>query len=178
MLVFADMDGYITKKGGIMKVQIIHDSEKGNGRKMAERLAAELEARGAAVTVGHRSELTPAHTAENPPDLLIVGAAVRKFFLSPPIKKWISTLGGELEKRDVNIPFAAVFLTHVMPDKMVEGRAARLQGNLSRVSRIGEVRTEWLSGQVSDIPGPFIDENMENAVAFAADLSEWAAGKS
>jgi len=160
-----------------MKVQIIHDSERGNGKQMAEKLAAELQAKGSEVVVGHRSELTPEQTAENPPDLLIVGAAVRKFFLSPPVKKWITRLGRELDRLDTRIPYAAVFLTHAMPDKMVEGRVTRLQGNLSRVPGIGEVRTEWLSGQVTDVPGPFVDGALENAAAFASDLIEWAVPK-
>jgi hypothetical protein len=99
-----------------------------------------------------------------------VGAAVRKFFLSPPVKLWISKLEDELKNRDKKIKHAAIFLTHAMPDAMVEGRVRRLIGKLSRVDGIGEVSSEWLSGQVTDIPGPFIDGVFEKADSFAEDL--------
>ncbi len=160
-----------------MKVQIVHDSQRGNGKQMAEKLAAEFESRGALVVVGHRTELTPEQTAIDPPDILIVGAAVRKFFTSPPVRQWISMLGKELERHGTKIPHAAVFLTHAMPDKMVEGRVERLKQSLSRVSGIGEVQSEWLSGQVKDIPGPFVDGALENAVTFAANLFDRAQKK-
>ena len=161
-----------------MNIQIIHDSQRGNGKQMAEKLAAEFESRGARVVVGHRAEVTPEQTAADPPDLLIVGAAVRKFFLSPPVKQWITRLGRELESHKAKIPHAAVFLTHAMPDKMVEGRVERLRQSLSRLSGIGKVHSKWLSGQVKDIPGPFVDGALENAVTFATELFELARAKS
>ena len=157
-----------------MNVYIIHDSQKGNGKKMAEKLASEFESRGAQVVVGHRTELTPEHVASNPPDLLIVGAAVRAFVTSPPTKKWITRLVAELRNNNAKISHAAVFLTHVMPDAMVEGRVERLQRSLSHAAGIGQVYSEWLSGQVKNIPGPFVDGALEQAVTFAAHLFEWA----
>ena len=138
-----------------MNITIIHDSQIGNGKKLAEKLAAEFESRGARVVVGHRTELTPEQVAANPPDLIVVGAAVRAFVTSPPTKQWISALGTALKNRDAKIPHAAVFLTHVMPDALVEGRIRRLKRSLSGVEGIGEVYSDWLSGQVQKIPGPF-----------------------
>ena len=161
-----------------MIVYIVHDSQKGNGKEMAEKLGAEFESRGAQVEVGHRTELTAEHVATNPPDLLIVGAAVRAFVTSPPTKQWITRLVAELKSRNAKISHAAVFLTHVMPDPMVEGRVDRLQRSLSRAAEIEEVYPEWLSGQVKNIPGPFIDGALEKAVTFAADLFDWAQPKS
>ena len=157
-----------------MNVCIVHDSQKGNGKKMAETLASEFESRGAKVVVGHRRELSPKQVAVNPPDLLIVGAAVRAFVTSPPIKRWITRLAAELGSHNARISHAAVFLTHVMPDAIVEGRVERLQRSLSRAAGIGEVYSEWLSGQVQNIPGPFVDGALEKAVTFAANLFEWA----
>ena len=157
-----------------MKVCIVHDSQKGNGREMAETLASEFESRGAHVLVGHQTELTPERVVADPPDLLIVGAAVRKFFTSPPTKQWISQLDAELRSSDAKISHVAVFLTHVMPDPLVEGRVDRLQRSLSRSAGVGEVHTEWLSGQVKNLPGPFIDGVAEKTVRFAAKLFEWA----
>ena len=157
-----------------MNVCIVHDSQKGNGKKMAETLASEFESRGAKVVVGHRRELSPKQVAVNPPDLLIVGAAVRAFVTSPPIKRGITRLAAELGSHNARISHAAVFLTHVMPDAMVEGRVERLQWSLSRAAGIGEVYSEWLSGQVQNIPGPFVDGALEKAVTFAANLFEWA----
>ena len=161
-----------------MDVYIIHDSQKGNGKKLAEKLASELESRGAQVVVGHRTELTPEQVAANQPNLLVVGAAVRKFMTSPPVKKWITRLAGELKRHNAKIPHAAVFLTHAMPDKAVEGRVKRLQRSLSQVEGIGEVYPEWLSGQVKAIPGPFVDGTLEKAVTFAESLFDWAQPKS
>jgi len=161
-----------------MNICIIHDSQKGNGKQLAEKLASELESRGAQVVVGHRTEIAPDQVAGNAPDLLIVGAAVRKFMTSPPVKKWIARLAGELNRHKAEIPNAAVFLTHAMPDKAVEGRVKRLQRSLSQVEGIGEVYPEWLSGQVKAIPGPFVDGTFEAAAAFAAGLFERAQPKS
>jgi menaquinone-dependent protoporphyrinogen IX oxidase len=161
-----------------MNVYIVHDSQKGNGKKMAEKLASEFESRGAQVVVGHRTELTPVHVATNLPDLLIVGAAVRAFVTSPPTKQWITRLVAELKRRNAKISHAAVFLTHIMPDAMVEGRVQRLKRSLSRAAGIGEVYSEWLSGQVKNMPGPFVDGALEQAVTFAANLFEWARSKS
>ena len=97
---------------------------------------------------------------------------------SPPVKKWIARLAGELKSRNAKIPHAAVFLTHAMPDKAVEGRVRRLQRSLSQAEGIGEVYPEWLSGQVKAIPGPFVDGTLEKAVTFAESLFEWAQRKS
>jgi menaquinone-dependent protoporphyrinogen IX oxidase len=160
-----------------MNIYIIHDSQKGNGKKMAAILASEFESRGAKVAVGHRTEIPPEQVAENPPDLLIVGAAVRKFVTSPPVKQWISRLAKKLEARNAKISHAAVFLTHAMPDEMVAGRVGRLQRSLSRPGSIGEVYSKWLSGRVTSVAGPFTDGTLENAASFAADLFEWAGTK-
>jgi hypothetical protein len=153
-----------------MKVYIVHDSQRGNGRQLAEKLASEFESRGAQVVVGHRREIAPGRVADDPPDLLVLGAAVRKFVTSPPIKVWIGRLGAELGRRSAQIPHAAVFLTHMMPDKMVAGRVQRLQRRLSREAGIGEVSQEWLSGQVKEMSGPFTDGALENAVTFVTSL--------
>jgi menaquinone-dependent protoporphyrinogen IX oxidase len=161
-----------------MKVCIVHDSEKGNGRQMAEKLASELTARGAEVRVGHRLELTPEQVAADPPDLLLLGAAVRKFVTSPPVKKWVSRLGAELKRRKARIPHAAVFLTHLMPDSMVRNRVARLQRSLSAADGIGEVHPQWLSGRVENMAGPFVAGALEAAGAFAAGLHERVLPKS
>ena len=63
-----------------------------------------------------------------------------------------------------------------MPDEMVEGRISRLLAKLARVDGIGEVSSEWLSGQVKDIPGPFIDGVFEKADEFAENLYKSAGG--
>jgi menaquinone-dependent protoporphyrinogen IX oxidase len=157
-----------------MKVCIVHDSQKGNGQQLAEKLASEFETRGVRTVVGHRKEIAPEQVAEDAPDLLIVGAAVRKFMTSPPVKKWISQLVKELKSRNTGISRAAVFLTHAMPDKAVEGRVKRLQRSLSQADPIRDVYGEWLSGQVKAIPGPFVEGTLEKAAAFAARLYDWA----
>ena len=157
-----------------MKIYIIHDSEKGNGKTLAEKLASELEAQGSQVKVGHRTEISPEDVASDVPDLLIVGAAVRKFVTSPPVKRWITRLIKVLNSQDKSISHVAVFLTHVMPDDLVRGRVSRLQRSLTGVTVPNGVYTDWLSGQVKNIPGPFVDGVLEKAVTFAAELHTWA----
>ena len=161
-----------------MNVFMVHDSQRGNGKQMADKLAAELESYGAKVVIGHRTDIIPEAVASDPPDLLIIGTAVRKFLMSPPTKKWIFRLAEELENRSVVIPHTAIFLTHMMPDVMVEGRVARLRDLLTNASGIGEIYPEWLSGQVRNIPGPFIDGAMDRVAPFAAKLAEWVQTKS
>ena len=161
----------------MLKVCIVHDSIKGNGKKLAEKLETELKTLGADVLVGHRSDIPPETVTSNLPDLLIVGTAVRKFLLSPPTKRWIAGLERELKRSNAQIPHVAVFLTHVMPDAMVQGRVERLQKRLSSVDQIGEVKNEWLSGQVQNIPGPFVDGVFEKAIIFANELFEWTKSK-
>ena len=161
-----------------MNVHIVHDSQKGNGKQIADKLATEFTSRGARVEVGHRTELTPERVAANPPDLLVVGTAVRKFVTSPPTKKWISRLAAEMKRHNAKVPRAAVFFTHAMPDSMVEGRVRRLQRSLSQSGGVGEVYAEWLSGQVKAIPGPLVEGTLERATAFAAKLHAWAQPKS
>ena len=161
-----------------MNVCIVHDSQKGNGKQMAEKLGSELESLGAEVKIGHRIEISPETVASDPPDLLIIGTAVRRFLMSPPTKKWIAQLAEKLENRSAKISHTALFLTHMMPDAMVEGRVGRLFDILSEVAGIEEVYPDWLSGQVKNITGPFIDGTMEKVAPFAAKLAEWAQPKS
>ena len=89
-----------------------------------------------------------------------------------------SRLAAELKRHNAKVSRAAVFLTHVMSDELVEGRVERLQQSLSRAEGVGEVYSEWFSGQVKNIPGPFVDGVLEKAAAFAADLFEWVQSKS
>ena len=157
-----------------MNVYIIHDSDKGNGKLLAERLEAEFKALGAETVVGHRTEISPEQVAEAKPDLLIIGAAVRKFMMSPPVKRWISLLNKKLQSSNATIQYSALFLTHMMPDSMVEGRVERLKRHIIEPGSIANVYAEWFSGQVKAMPGPFIDGVMEKTPKFAEDLKTWA----
>lgn len=160
-----------------MNVHIVHDSQMGNGKQIAERLAAELTARGAQVVVGRQSELTAESVAASPPDLLVVGTAVRRFMTSPQTKTWLSRLAAELKRRGTKIPRTAVFFTHLMPDALIKGKVRRLQRLLSQAVGIDEVYAQWLSGRVKAMPGPLVDGVLEQAAAFAARLHDWAQPK-
>ena len=156
-----------------MKIFIVHDSERGNGKLMAERLETELKALGATVVVGHRSEITPEQVASGAPKLLIIGSAVRKFMMSPPAKRWIASLASKLKASGSLIPYVATFITHLMPDQIVEGRVERLKRHILSSGSIVEVYSEWLSGQVKAIPGPFVDGVIERTSKYAADVHAW-----
>lgn len=67
-----------------MKIAILHDSQAGNGERLAAVMKEAFEQAGAEVTVAHVTRLEPDTVAAEQPDLLLLGAAIRKFHVSPP----------------------------------------------------------------------------------------------
>jgi len=155
-----------------MKVVIVHDSHAGNGERLAEVMKEAFVQAGAEVDVG-RVELqadssqtaghvvSPDTVAARPPDLLLVGAAIRKFVTSPPSKRWIKQLSRELSRRGTGITHAAVFLTHGLPLNWARKWGERFRRHLSRVHGIKDVYPQWLSGRVVEVSGPLADGSEE-----------------
>jgi flavodoxin len=157
-----------------MKVSIVHDSQRGNGRKVAEKMGEVLESLGATVLIGHQSETTPESVAEQSPDLLIVGAAIRRFMTGPASKRWAGRLAAALKANGRQIACGAFFITHLMTRKAAEPRAAKFGAKFSAFGIVGQLSPEWFSGQVKEMSGPLVDGTLENADRFARELFAWA----
>lgn len=152
-----------------MKIWILHDSQLGNGKLIAETMQKTLE-NSAEVHVGHVKQVDPKKVAEDRPDVVIVGAAIRAFFSSSSSKKWIKNLKNELNILNYKVPFGAVFLTHALPIK-----AANIWGKRYRKVIVGDefvrVHPEWLSGQCRGQQGPPPKEGvLEYFISFATSI--------
>lgn len=159
-----------------MKAVIVHDSQAGNGERLAELMKETFAEAGADVQVDHvkaRSAATPAEVAANPPDLLVIGAAVRKFVVSPPSKAWLKELNRELRRHGNTIGHAAVFLTHGLPVNVARRWGERFRRRVDRSGGITEVYPDWLSGRVVDVSGPFEEGTEEKFREHARTLASW-----
>jgi len=154
-----------------MKIWIVHDSKSGNGKSLAETLG-EVFRQKADVGIEHIKKVTPQKVANDRPDLIVVGTAIRAFSSSFASKIWIRGLKKQLRKANHVIPLGVVFVTHAMPKKMVEFWGKRFHKILDRGIAIAEVYPEWLSGRVIDTEGPLEDGTAENFTHIAQQILE------
>lgn len=157
-----------------MNVTIVHDSQAGNGEKLALAMARAFETDGNVVTVGHVNNLDAGAAAASPPNLLVVGAAIRAFRTSPTTKAWLAKLDRRLQDEGKLIPCAAVFVTHGLPVKAANGWGRRFLKRVGRIKGIGRLYPEWLSGRVVAQSGPLEDGAEQTFEAHAATLAHWA----
>jgi menaquinone-dependent protoporphyrinogen IX oxidase len=150
----------------------MHDSKYGNGEKLAELLSSEFK-EGNEVKIGHLNKISPKEVAEEKPDVLILGGAIRKFQGAPATKKWLKTLEQELSSSHYKIPYGAAFLTHVMPTEIMQGYGKRYSAKFNQVSMIEHIYPILLTAQVNKIKGPFVDGVFTNASQFARNFIEW-----
>lgn len=154
-----------------MKVWILHDSNLGNGKLIAETMQKVLEASGE-VHVGHVKQVDPRRVAGEKPDVVIVGAAIRAFSSSSASKTWIKKFKKEVNEANYTVPYGAVFLTHALPKK-----AANMWGKKYHRTIIGPEFTKihpvwlsgWVNGQGPPPPKPGVLEFFEN---FAKSIPE------
>ena len=156
-----------------MKVCIVHDSQQGNGRKIAERMGEVFESLGASVVVGHQTETTPESIASQSPDLLVIGAAIRKFMTGPASKRWMSRLAAAVKDGGDRIACGAVFITHLMPKSIADRRAGRFSRNIMSYNAVRELYSEWFSGPVQQMKGPLVEGTLEASERHARVLFEW-----
>ncbi|MCP4762326.1 MAG: hypothetical protein GY870_11140, partial [archaeon] len=71
-----------------MKVWIMHDTKFGNGKNLAESLGKEFPS-DYEINVGDVKEISPSQVADDVPDILIFGGAIRMFQGAPASKKWL-----------------------------------------------------------------------------------------
>jgi menaquinone-dependent protoporphyrinogen IX oxidase len=160
-----------------MKVAILHDSQAGNGERLAETMKEAFEGAGASVTMGHVKSVSPESVAKENPDLLIVGAAIRAFHTSTTSKQWLKRLGDALRATDNTIGHAAAFVTHGLPKDKANGWGKRFRKRLEKVRGLTEVYPEWLSGRVVEQMGPLEDGAEDAFRGHARTLMEWAGVK-
>jgi hypothetical protein len=151
-----------------MRVVIVHDSLYGNGEKLALLLKDAFPAQGE-VEVAHIRDVSPEGLAGEPPDLLVLGAAIRKFLGGAASRKWLSSLKAALGGR--TIAYGAGFLTHGLPSSRIQGWARRYQKALQQSGVFSEVYTELLTAKVADVQGPLINEDLEKAKTYIKDLA-------
>jgi menaquinone-dependent protoporphyrinogen IX oxidase len=159
---------------GKMKIAIVHDSQAGNGEKLAEVMKAQLERSGNTVSVGHVEKTNPDTVAAEHPDLLIVGAAIRAFHTSGSSKEWMKALSKALESRGATIGHAAAFVTHGLPTDKANFWGRRFRKRLERVAGVDAVYPEWLSGKVDGQMGPLAEGSEDKFRAHADELRKWA----
>jgi flavodoxin len=157
-----------------MKVAIVHDSQAGNGEKLATAMKEGFEAAGATVIVGHVEKLDPKEVADANPDLLVVGAAIRAFHTSPSSKKWLSGLDRALKDSGKTVGHAAAFVTHGLPKDKANGWGKRFRRKVEKVPGVQAVYADWLSGKVMGQTGPLEDGAEEAFRAHADTLLGWA----
>ncbi|MHA1746254.1 MAG: hypothetical protein ACTSWW_09655, partial [Promethearchaeota archaeon] len=155
------------------KIWIMHDTQHGNGKILAELLAKEFPS-DYDVSVGD-VKTTPATTvAQETPELLILGGAIRKFQGPKQTIKWLKTLSEELTKLNATIPYGAGTLTHMMPPDATHGYRKRFLKNVAQYPAITSWHGEFLSAQVKGIKGPLLEGEFEKAKQFIKDIMAWA----
>lgn len=156
-----------------MKIWIVNESQYGNGQKLSEALQKSI-GKDAEVYVSHIDDVSVEKVVSDAPDMLIVVIAVRMFMLSNKMKKWLQTLKGKLKKENKTIKSTAVYLTHIMKVDTVKFWGKRILKLQQKGKAFTKVYPEWISAQVADAKGPFIDGKLEELEKNVADILKWA----
>ena len=147
------------------------DSQHGNGKKLAETLKEVFSTH--EVKIADVKEVAPNAIAEEIPDVLILGGAVRAFMGDKKSFKWLKELNELLESSRKKIKFGTGFLTHAMPTKRIQGYAKKHLARLEKASMIEKTYTKMLTARVEKMEGPIFPEEMENAKGYAQDFLKW-----
>jgi len=89
-----------------MKVQIMTDTKFGNGKLLAEALKKEFSTEDI-VNIADVKDVSPKEIAEDVPDAIILGGAIRAFRSDVKSKKWLSELNKILAKSGNQIEYGA-----------------------------------------------------------------------
>ncbi|MBL7007193.1 MAG: flavodoxin family protein [Spirochaetia bacterium] len=156
-----------------MNVLIVHDSKFGNGEKIAEKMREEFEKTGASVKISHVSDSSSLPMREEFPDLLIVGAAVRMFRVSPASKKWLNQLDKNARKAGATIVFGSVYLTHALKENSIKGFGRRYLRFMQKMKSLDFVYPKLFSGQVKGQEGPLYEDVLPAVEEFTQSLKKW-----
>jgi menaquinone-dependent protoporphyrinogen IX oxidase len=158
--------------GYLLKIWIIHDSNYGNGKRLAETLGKTLEKKGT-VNISHRKDISPEKVAADSPDAIVFGTAVRKFVIGFGSKSWIRKFKSELKKTNKTVKYGICFITHAMPVKMIDNRGNRLISFVKKNELVENVFPEWLTGRVAKAEGPFRDGVLETIEQKGKEIINW-----
>jgi len=156
-----------------MKIWIVNESQLGNGQKLSESLQKGI-GKNAEVNVSHIDNVSVDKVVNDTPDMLIVVIAVRMFMLSNKMKKWLRALKGKLKKENKTIKSSVVYVTHVLKVDTVNFWGKRILKKLQKGDAFTKVYPEWISAQVADAEGPFIDGKIEELEKNVTDILKWA----
>jgi menaquinone-dependent protoporphyrinogen IX oxidase len=155
-----------------MKVQIMTDTKFGNGKLLAEALKKEFSA-GDSVNIADVKDVSPKEVAEDVPDAIILGGAIRMFRGDTKSKKWLSELNKILTKSDKKIKYGTGFLTHSMPTDKAQGIVSKYLGKIAETSIVEKTYSELLTARVEGQKGPIFPEEMEKAKSYIKEFIEW-----
>lgn len=156
-----------------VKLWIMHNTEFGNGKRVAETLGATIGKK-MDVKIEHLDKVTPEEVVRDSPTMIIVGAKVRTFMLSSNALSWIRELKKQLKKQKKEIQYGAVFLTHALSKNLVNALwGKRYVRKFKRNSGVEKVFPEWLSGRVVGPEGPLEEGAIEEITAKGNEILEW-----
>ena len=156
-----------------MKIQIMTDTKFGNGKLLAETLKKEISDN-YTVNIDDVKEVPPKKVAEDVPDMIILGGAIRAFRGGTKSKKWFAELDKLLKKTDKKILYGTGFLTHALPTDKVQGFARKYLAILEESSIINKTYSELLTARVEAQQGPIFPEEMEKAKGYIKSFIDWS----
>lgn len=148
------------------------DSRFGNGKILAETLKKEFSQENY-VNIADVKDVSPKRIAEDVPDVIILGGAIRMFRGDPKSKKWLIELNKLLGKFGEKIQYGTGFLTHPLPTNKVQGFAKRYLAKIENISMIERSYSVLLTARVKDEKGPIFPEEMEKARVYIREFIEW-----
>ena len=155
-----------------MKVQIMTDTWHGNGTLLAEALKKEFPNQ-FEVNVADVKDVSPEKIAEDAPNVIILGGAIRMFRGGPKSKRWLSKLNKILEKSGKNVKYGTGFLTHAMPTEKIQGYAKRYLNKIDSASIIESTYSQVLTARVENSKGPIVPEEMDKARVYIKGFIDW-----
>ena len=155
-----------------MKVQIMTDTWYGNGKLLAEALKKEFSTE-IDVNIADVKEISPERIAEDVPNVIILGGAIRMFRGAPKSKKWLKKLNKILEKSGNKIQYGTGFLTHGRPADKVQRFAQKYLNKIAETSMVEKTYSELLTARVESSKGPIFPEEMEKAGVYIKGFIDW-----
>jgi len=155
-----------------MKIQIMTDTKFGNGKLLAEALKKEFSNEDD-VSIADVKDVTPKKIAEDVPDVIILGGAIRMFRSDPKSKKWLSELNKILAKSSKKIQYGTGFLTHALPTDKVQGFGKKYLSKIEEKSMVEKTYSKLLTARVEGEKGPIFPEEMEKAIVYIKEFIEW-----
>lgn len=148
------------------------DTRFGNGKLLAEALKKEIS-RNNSVTIDDVKDVSPKKIAEDVPDMIVLGGAIRAFRGGTKSKKWFADLKKILEKSHKKILYGTGFLTHAMPTDKVQGFAKKYLAIMEESPIVEKTYIELLTARVERQQGPIFPEEMEKAKGYIKEFIDW-----